>query len=112
MEEQHLALISEHGTDLRCSMKLSSCGTRSGWTLYTHTNRDNTKAAGLRAMEDDDDYSSLSVFKVAWTTGLIVGGTERLSSYVKVIRQSNNKHKTPTRSYQYKVRDTHAFLAF
>ena len=62
-------------------------------------------------MEDNDDYTSLEIFKVNGTTILTVRGVERLSSYVKVIRQSNNKHKMPSRSYQYKIRDTHAFLA-
>ena len=43
-------------------------------------------------------YSGLEVFKVARTTGLTIGTIDRLASYVKVIRQSNNKHQAPIRT--------------
>ena len=43
-------------------------------------------------------YSGLEVFKVARTTGLTVGTIDRLASYVKVIRQSNDKQKAPIRT--------------
>ena len=43
-------------------------------------------------------YSGMDVFKVARTTGLTVGKIDRLASYVKVIRQSNNKHQAPIRT--------------
>ena len=43
-------------------------------------------------------YSGLEVFKVARTTGLTVGTIDRLASYVRVIRQPNNKHQAPIRT--------------
>ncbi len=43
-------------------------------------------------------YAGLDVFKVGRTTGLTVGAIERISSYVKVTRQSNSKQKAPMRT--------------
>lgn len=43
-------------------------------------------------------YASLDVFKIGRTTGLTVGAIERLSTYVKIRRQSNSKQKAPMRT--------------